>query len=85
MSRTRTALSKEEQEDFHSKIHLIVANEMVALHNKCMLLSLHQPMALSIAEQHKNFDISNTHEEPLQSHILLCIGQQVMLCTNLCV
>lgn len=74
MSWTSTALIKEEKEEFHSKVQLFAINEMVALYNKCILLSLHQPVALSIVEQQKDFEISNVDEEQLQSHVLLFIG-----------
>ncbi|XP_057837395.2 uncharacterized protein LOC131047633 [Cryptomeria japonica] len=56
---------------------------MVSLHNKRMLLSLAKPVALSTAEQMKGLACSNPDDEQLQSNILLCIGQEVMLSTNL--
>lgn len=58
-------------------------NGMVSSHNKCMLLSLAMLVALSIAQQLRRSTCSNPKEEKLESNILLCIGQKVMLCSNL--
>ena len=48
-----------------------------------MLHSLAKPVALSDAEKLKGLPCSNPNEEQLQSTILLCADQKVMLCANL--
>lgn len=58
-------------------------NEIVSSHNKCVLLSSAMLVALSITEQLRGSTCSNPEEEELESNILLCIGQKVMLCSNL--
>ncbi|XP_057847781.2 uncharacterized protein LOC131057655 [Cryptomeria japonica] len=83
MSRSNSALSSAEQSIFLSSSHLFATNEMVSLHNKRMLLSMAKPIALSTTEQLRGFTCSNPDEEQLESKILLCIGQEVMLSTNL--
>lgn len=49
MSRSNSVLTSAEQSIFLSPTHLFATNEMVSLHNKCMLLSLAKPIALSTA------------------------------------
>ncbi|XP_059064840.1 uncharacterized protein LOC131856900 [Cryptomeria japonica] len=83
LSRANSTLSSAEQSLFLSSTHLFATNEMVSLHNKRMLLSLAKPIALSTAEQLKGITCSNPNEEQLESKILLCIGQEVMLSANL--
>ncbi|XP_057817259.2 uncharacterized protein LOC131030442 [Cryptomeria japonica] len=83
LSRANSALSSAEQSLFLSFTHLFATNEMVSLHNKHMLLSLAKPIALSTVEQLKGITCSNPDEEQLESKILLCIGQEVMLSANL--
>ncbi|XP_057849653.2 uncharacterized protein LOC131060435 [Cryptomeria japonica] len=83
MSRSSSSLTSAEQYIFLPSKHLFATNEMVSLHNKRMLLSLAKPIALSTAEQMKGLACSNPDDEQLQSNILLCIGQEVMLSTNL--
>ncbi|XP_057866341.2 uncharacterized protein LOC131073844 [Cryptomeria japonica] len=83
MSRSSSSLTSVEQSVFLPSKHLFATNEMVSLHNKRMLLSLAKPVALSTAEQMKGLACSNPNDEQLQSNILLCIGQEVMLSTNL--
>jgi hypothetical protein len=68
---------------FDSSIHLFATNILVDNHNRFMLQSLNKPIARSAAEL---LGASNAHhhdDDQLEKHVLLCIGQRVMLSCNL--
>ena len=53
------------------------------MHNKTMLKTLNQPIARFYATQRKEFRGNNVEDEQLAAKILLCIGQRVILTSNL--
>ena len=64
-------------------MHLYATNEVVDMHNKTMLKTLNQPVARSYAIQRKKFRGNKLEDEQLATKILLCIGQRVILTSNL--
>ena len=83
MAQTKNNLSTTKNEEFDKATHLFATNELVKLHNKKMLKQLNLPIVLSSARfsTQRSTDINN--DDQLQQEVLLCIGQQIMLTTNL--
>jgi len=83
MSRTASSFRNFENLTFERATHLYATNNAVALHNKHMLKKLNMPIACCYAEQRCHQGPSATEDEQLASKVLLCIGQQVILTSNL--
>jgi ATP-dependent DNA helicase PIF1 len=82
-SRTDIFLSIEERQRFDTSIHLFATNILVDNHNKFMLQSLNMPIARSVAELLGASEAHQQDDDQLEKHVLLCIGQRVMLSCNL--
>ena len=83
MKRTTSSLSHAENCSFEQSTHLYATNSFVALHNKHMLKHLNMPIAHFFAEQRNKHVHQSIVDEQLPLEVLLAIGQQVMLTTNL--
>ena len=83
MSRTSSSLSQTENCIFDQSTHLFSTGNFVALHNKQMLKQLNVPIALCSAKVKKQTLLLAPEDEQLDMVVLLAVGQQVMLTTNL--
>ncbi|KAH9295198.1 hypothetical protein KI387_038786 [Taxus chinensis] len=83
MSRTKSCMSTSEQSTFTTEKHLFAMKDLATRHNKQMLKSLHVPIARSEAEQSKHNFGSDINDTQLEQTVFLCIGQEVMLTSNL--
>ena len=83
MSRTSSSLSQHENHTFEHSTHLLSTNNYVAFHNKQMLKHLIAPIARCLAEIRKQPSMLATEDEQLSLTVLLSVGQQFMLTTNI--
>ena len=83
MTITTSSLLHVENCSFEQSTHLYATNRYVSMQNKHMLKHLNMPIAHCLAEQSKIHIRQSIDDEQLPLEVLLAIGQQVMLTTNL--
>ena len=83
MTRTISSLSHAEKCSFEQSTHLYATNSSIVPHNKHMLKHLNMPIAHCFAEQRNKHVCQSIDDEQFQLKVLLVIGQEVMLTTNL--
>ena len=83
MTRTKDNLNEKQNIDFDNSTHLFATNEYAINHNRKMLKNLSLPIVHSTARVVTHNSNEHIEDEQLPQEVLLCIGQQVMLTTNL--
>ncbi|KAH9297085.1 hypothetical protein KI387_028767, partial [Taxus chinensis] len=83
MSRTDSCFGAEEISMFDSSIHLFSTNVQVTFHNRIMLKKLNVPVARVVATRVRRVTYGESDDDQLESEVLLCNGQHVMLVCNL--
>ena len=82
MTRGHMKIPPSERKEFESATHLFSTNDLVKYHNKKMLQQLNLPVALSLATKTRSMTNSTAEDEQLETEVLLCKGQRIMLTTN---
>ena len=83
MTRTISSISHVENFSFEQSTHLYATNSSIVPHKKHMLKHLNMPIAHCFAEQRNKHVCQSIDDEQLPLKVLIVIGQQVMLTTNL--